>query len=375
MSVCTPLSASDNQQKLDALRQSIQAAQEQLTTQEKIKRDAADELLETERAIRTLNGKLTTLQQQLQTIEAELDQLATTYHHALSDLKSQQGQLNALLYQQYTRKPPNYFHALLNQQDPNQTLRQQYYYRQLSLARSDGIAALQHQINELKTLAQKVRIKKTALAQIEHEYSAQSRQLAQEKLTHKTMIDDASQTITHHQDEIDRLSQDEKRVTRLIAAISAVLKQADDKAIYNTRLPAPTDHATPFTSLKGQLSLPVRGELINRFGARRSGKLTWKGLFIRAAGNSDVKAIAHGRVVFADWLRGFGNLVIVEHAQNYMSLYGNNAILLKQVGDTVTAGDTIATVGSGDGNTDSGVYFELRYQGKAFDPLSWIRIE
>ena len=220
-----------------------------------------------------------------------------------------------------------------------------------------------------------MRVKKTTLASIKHEYNAQNQKLAQEKLNHKTMIDEASQAITRHQDEIGRLKQDEKRITQLVAAINTVLKQTDGTAIYNTRLPAPSDHGTPFASLKGQLSLPVQGELINRFGARRSGKLTWKGLFIRAAGDSNVKAIAPGRVVFADWLRGFGNLVIVEHTQDYMSLYGNNAVLLKQVGDTVSAGDTIATVGSGDGNTDTGVYFELRYQGKAFDPLSWIRIE
>ena len=90
---------------------------------------------------------------------------------------------------------------------------------------------------------------------------------------------------------------------------------------------------------------------------------------------NDVKAIAEGRVVFADWLRGFGNLIILDHGNAYMSLYGNNATLLKQVGNFIRGGDTIATVGNSGANVDSGLYFELRYKGKPFDPLTWVKVE
>ncbi|MEP7371060.1 MAG: peptidoglycan DD-metalloendopeptidase family protein, partial [Nitrosospira sp.] len=135
-------------------------------------------------------------------------------------------------------------------------------------------------------------------------------------------------------------------------------------------------HGSPFSSLKGRLSLPVRGELANRFGSPRAdGGITWKGLFIRSATGGDVKAIAGGRVVFADWLRGFGNLMIVDHGSSYMSLYGNNETVHKKVGDSVRGGDTIATVGNSGGNPESGLYFELRHQGKPFDPLNWVRIK
>ena len=122
------------------------------------------------------------------------------------------------------------------------------------------------------------------------------------------------------------------------------------------------------------MHLPVIGELINRFGTQRedSGAL-WKGLFIKAKTGQPVKAVASGHVVFADWLRGFGNLIIVSHDDSFMSLYGNNESLYKQVGDTVKAGDTIATVGNSGGNSEPGLYFELRYQSKPFDPLSWVR--
>ena len=117
----------------------------------------------------------------------------------------------------------------------------------------------------------------------------------------------------------------------------------------------------------------MRGELGNRFGSPRSDSgLNWKGLFIAARPGEEVHAIAAGRVVFADWLRGFGNLLIIDHGDSYMSLYGNNETLYKQVGETIRGGETIAAVGNSGGNTDSGLYFEIRYQGKPFDPLTWV---
>lgn len=189
------------------------------------------------------------------------------------------------------------------------------------------------------------------------------------------IFDRASQEITRQHNEINKLTQDEKRISRLVSEINKLLTQKSSNAVYNSQLPAPTGNNINFKSLKGKLNLPVRGKLLNRFGGQRSGKLTWRGLFINASIGSDVKAIAHGRIVFADWLRGFGNLMIIEHTQGYMSLYGNNEALLKRVGDTVRSGDTIATVGNSGGNPDAGLYFELRHKGKAFDPLTWIKIE
>lgn len=122
--------------------------------------------------------------------------------------------------------------------------------------------------------------------------------------------------------------------------------------------------------------MPVKGELANRFGSpRESGSIKWQGLFIRSAGGNEVKAIAGGEVIFADRLRGFGNLMILDHGNHYMSLYGNNAAIHKRVGSKVKSGDTIATVGNSGGNAETGLYFELRYQGKPFDPLSWVKLK
>ena len=135
--------------------------------------------------------------------------------------------------------------------------------------------------------------------------------------------------------------------------------------------PAAPDGA--FASLRGELRAPVAGKVAAKFGAKRGDGPSWKGVFIRASEGSDVHAVAAGRVVFAEWLRGFGNLIIVDHGGQYMSIYGNNQSLLKRAGDLVKAGDTIASAGNSGGNEESGLYFELRHQGRAFDPAGWVK--
>ncbi len=141
-------------------------------------------------------------------------------------------------------------------------------------------------------------------------------------------------------------------------------------------MPEPAADAGPFPGMKGRLALPVRGELANRFGApRESGGAIWKGLFIAARAGEEVRAVAAGRVVFADWMRGFGNLLIVDHGDAYMSLYGNNESLFKQVGDLIHGGEPVAAVGNSGGNPVSGLYFEIRHQGKPLDPLGWVGVK
>ena len=141
--------------------------------------------------------------------------------------------------------------------------------------------------------------------------------------------------------------------------------------------PAPPSMASnvypaSFPALRGQMHLPVEGELAARFGTNRGNGPAWKGLFIKTSEGAPVHAVAGGKVVFSEWLRGFGNLIIVDHGNQYMSIYGNNQALLKRAGDPVKAGETIASAGNSGGNEQSGLYFELRHQGRAFDPLGWM---
>jgi septal ring factor EnvC (AmiA/AmiB activator) len=138
-----------------------------------------------------------------------------------------------------------------------------------------------------------------------------------------------------------------------------------------TLAPAAPDGA--FASLKGKLAAPLAGKVAARFGAKRGDGPSWKGMFIKATEGTEVRAVAGGRIVFANWMRGFGNLIIVDHGGEYLSIYGNNQTLLKHAGDAVKAGEPIASAGNTGGNEESGLYFELRHLGKAFDPAGWVR--
>ncbi|AXA93600.1 murein hydrolase activator EnvC [Massilia sp. YMA4] len=136
---------------------------------------------------------------------------------------------------------------------------------------------------------------------------------------------------------------------------------------------APAAPPGAFASLKGQMRAPLSGRIAAKFGSKRGDGPSWKGVFILAGEGTEVHAVAGGRVVFADWLRGFGNLIIVDHGSQYMSIYGNNQSLLRRAGDVVKAGDVIAAAGNSGGNEESGLYFELRHQGRAFDPAGWVK--
>ncbi|MCU6497967.1 peptidoglycan DD-metalloendopeptidase family protein [Rugamonas sp. A1-17] len=129
----------------------------------------------------------------------------------------------------------------------------------------------------------------------------------------------------------------------------------------------------PFASLKGQLRAPVSGKVAAKFGTKRGDGPSWKGMFIRTGEGAEIRSIAGGKIIFADWLRGFGNMIIVDHGGQYWSIYGNCESLLKRVGDVVKAGDSIASAGNSGGNEESGLYFELRHQGTAFDPAGWVK--
>ncbi len=152
----------------------------------------------------------------------------------------------------------------------------------------------------------------------------------------------------------------------------APLAKRADKAADEPAEPPPPPDGQAFAGQRGKLKLPVRGELVATFGAKRADGPAWKGIFIKAAEGSEVRAAGAGEVVFADWMRGFGNLLIVDHGGQYMSIYGNNQAVLKRPGDRVKAGEVVATVGNSGGNEQSGLYFEMRHQGRAIDPLTWI---
>lgn len=369
----------DNQQNLKSLRERIQALQKDLVEKEITKNKTSDALAEVERNIRSMQQKLAKIKESDLQAKNALVQLEDQFNQLKKSIETEQHQLDKLIYHQYlvSHQTSNYLKLIINQNDPNQLMRDIHYYEQIARDWTNTIDQLQMHQSQVRMLAIESQQKKQAINLLYVESTAQQKMLEQEKSKHQVLLNQISGQITQQQREINKLQGDEKRLTELIHELNKLLvkKKSKHNAI-NNKLPDASIIGAPFSALKGKLNLPVRGKLMNRFGGQRSGKhVTWKGLFIRSDSGSEVKAISDGRIVFADWLRGFGNLIILDHSNGFMSLYGNNETLLKQVGTHIRGGDTIATVGNSDGDSDSGLYFELRHKGKPIDPMTWITIE
>lgn len=374
-------SAAAKREELRELRGRIEAMQKRLAAAEESKSEAVDALRESERAISDASRSLRELAQQSRETNLRLAELQAASSAQESRLKSQQTLLAQLLYQQYLGGRAEPLKLLFNREDPNQIARQMHYYSHVSRARSELIGSLRLDLARVQELARETAAKAAELTAIAAEQAAQRQRLEQEKRARGLVLTRISRDIQKQKREIGTLQRDENRLARLIEQLGRIISRTPPPRapagprLRNERVPDASGSGSPFQALKGRLALPVRGELGNRFGSQRSdGGVVWKGLFIASRPGEEVKAIAAGRVVFADWLRGFGNLLIIDHGDSYMSLYGNNETLYKQVGETISGGETIAAVGNSGGNADSGLYFEMRHQGKPFDPLTWVNV-
>lgn len=362
------------QEKLDNLRQRISALQHELEKTSESKSEASDALRESERAISNSNRTLAALAQQQRDAKRTLNLLQQQTQQMEAGMQGQQALLGKLLFQQYLGGKQEYLKLLLNSRDPNQVAREMQYYEYIARSRAAWINTLRGNLEQLNALAQQTRQKGVEIAALQAEEKLQKHTLEKDQLARRKVLTRYALQLKQQRHKIGRLQRDENRLAQLIDKLSEMLSQSRDEGVFNNdQLPDDRFDGKPFAQLKGKLVLPVKGKVGNKFGsARPDSTVQWKGLLVRAASGQAVKAIAAGRVVFADWLRGFGNLLIIDHGQGYMSLYGNNETLYKQVGDTLSGGDTVAAVGNTGGNEDSGLYFELRHKGKPLDPMKWI---
>ncbi len=360
---------------LDALRGRIDALKQNLSGAEEDRTEASDALRESERGVSEANRVLRNLGAQQRAARADLDRLGKQSKQLERTIASQQRELGQLLAMRHVSGRQDYLRLLLSGRDPNQTARELYYFGYVSRAQAEFIGALRKNLAGLAQLTQEARGKSAELAEVEAGQRAGRKELLAQQAERRRVLAKLATRIRSQRIEIKSLQRDETRLSRLIEEIGKAVSPGSGRW-RNDKLPESGRSGGTFDSLKGKLRLPTKGELINRFGSPRSGSgLSWKGLFIRGASGQEVRAVAAGRVVFAEWMRGFGNLLIVDHGQSYLTIYGNNEALLKQVGDEVASGDVIATVGNSGGNPDSGLYFETRYQGKAFDPLRWVSLK
>ena len=362
------------QEELDNLRKHISVLQKELEKTSESQSEATDQLRESERAISNSKRKLAELSLQHRAADHTLGKLRQQAQQLERDMQSQQAMLSKLLYQQYLGGKQEYFKLLLNNHDPDQAAREMRYYEYIARGRSTWLNMLRVNLAQLNEVVQQTQQKSGEIAALQEEENAQQKILEKDKLARQQVISQFAQQLKQQRHEIGRLQRDENRLSQLVAKLSKILTRQKGKGVFNNdKLPDNRFDGKPFEQLKGKLTLPVMGEVVNKFGsARPDSTVLWRGLLLRAASGQPVKSVAAGRVVFADWLRGFGNLLIIDHGKGYMSLYGNNETLYKQVGDVLRGGDTVAAVGNSGGNEDSGVYFELRHRGEPLDPIKWI---
>jgi septal ring factor EnvC (AmiA/AmiB activator) len=348
------------QDDLEKLRKRIATMQQGFDKANESKAEAADALRESERAISDSNRALEQLAQQQRAAKKELQSLQQRADTLNKEMQGQQSLLGRLFYQQYIDGgDQDYLKMLLNNNDPNQVARDLQYYQYIARNRAETLKSLRGSLSKLKTVTEQARAKSEEIASLQADERKELQQLEKDKRARLQTLGKIAAQLKQQRREIGRLQRNENHVSQLVDKLAHVLPGLDGK---------------PFSALKGKLAMPIKGKVSNRYGTRRpESTLAWTGWFLRAPTNQPVKAIAAGRVVYADWLRGFGNLLIIDHGQGYMSLYGNNETLLKQAGDTVGSGDTVAAVGNSGGNADSGLYFELRFEGKPFDPGKWIK--
>lgn len=377
---------SDVQQRLEALKKELDNSQE-------AHKDAADALKESERAISEANKKLYQITQQQQQNKKTLSQLEAQSLSVNGTLAEQQKLLSNQLYEQYIHGQQSYVQMILQSENPSEIARDVHYFSYVAKARAELINKMQGNLDRINKLNNETAKALKEVAELKLRQMEERKVLENQKQAKSKVVKSLSQQIASQRGEIKKLARDEKRLSQLVERLAKIIpakpkrklaknntandrsepaRKRNEVVANNDAVPTYEPGGASFATLKGKLRLPVRGEVTNRFGASREDSgISWKGLFIKASEGAEVKSVASGQVVFADWLRGFGNLIIVDHGDGYMSLYGNNQAVLKQVGDNVKTGDVLASVGNSGGNETNGLYYELRRQSRPFDPLSW----
>lgn len=372
--ILTGTVSASQQDELENLRRRIADMQSEIARTSESKTEAADALRASELAISDSNRKLSELTDQQREADLKLNALQSNQQQLNQSLSRQQLLLGKLLYQQYMGSKHEYLKLMLDNQEPNKVARDLQYFQYIARNRAAWLGSLRSNLNALNSVSQQVHAQSETLVKLRTEQASQKDKLKQDQRERQQVLGQVSKQLILQRREITRMQRDENRLANLVVKISEMLAKPKSKSLFhNDNIPENRFDGKPFEQLMGRLALPIKGEISNKFGATRpDSTVVWKGIFIRSASGQTVKTVAAGRVVFADWLRGFGNLLIVDHGNAYMSLYGNNETLYKRVGDELHGGDTIATVGNSGGNADSGLYFELRHESKPLDPLKWL---
>jgi septal ring factor EnvC (AmiA/AmiB activator) len=389
-----------------------------LDARESDRKEAADALKVSETAISQISRRIAELAAELKKAQSELTDLQRQITLQQRTLSVRRDELSDQLRRQYS-SGLSPWSALLSGDDPQELGRNLAYLDYVSKARADTVAALKQDIERLAQLEARADVRQKDVARLVSETAQQKDALEAQKKERATVLARIEGQMQAQRTEAARLGQDEKRLSGLITDLEGQLKAAQqaaaeaerreqearkielarkekaqreaeearrvaeaDKRRQATEQAAQTEAAAQSDSdtaslaagkgLSKSVRWPIRGTIMARFGTDRPEGGVWRGILVRAASGAAVQVVGNGTVVYSNWLRGFGNLLIIDHGQEYLSVYAYNQSLLKQVGDTVRAGDTVALAGSTGGQVDSALYFEIRHRGVAVDPIAYL---
>ena len=399
-----PVSADERtaaQQQLQQASKDIAELQQLMQQLQKEKSGVQKALQKTETEMGTLEKQVQELQKQLKDGEGELDRLDDE-KKKLQSARIEQQKLIAIqvraAYQSGNQEP---LRLLLNQQQPEKFSRTLTYYEYLGKARLEQLSTFNETLRQLANVEQAIVTQQAQLSEQKTSLDQQREKLATLRQERRSALAKLNKEYSAGGSKLKARKQEQTQLNKLLKTIEETLaRQAREAELARqqallaqppTRTPskgAPVEqgplvsssassYGGPINKARGKLPWPVNGRLMARFGSARGddSRSTWDGVMISATAGSPVKAVHGGRVVFADWLRGAGLLVILDHGDGYLTLYGHNQSLLKNPGDVVQAGEAIATVGSTGGQQTPALYFAIRQQGRPVNPVQWCRAQ
>ena len=362
----SPDAIDDTAEQISALRAEIASVQERLASQEDDRDELQAALREAETQMSVLDQQLSKLNGERAQLQQKIDQLDQEGEQLRSAQQQRADTIDASIQQLWLLQQGGGFRVWLGDQNPEDVARNLAYFQMVIEAQQQSIDAYE---KGLEALA----LNRDTIAQTESELQAQSEAveaardaLATQREARQVALAAINQKVESDQQRLAVLIQDRERLDALLAELEALATAA--APVMN-----PAADLQPFAETKGTLAMPVSGSLTNRFGERRNADIRWKGWLIAAEEGEPVRAVHGGQVIYADWLRGQGLLMVVDHGDGWLSLYGQNHSLLRGVGERVNAGDVIARAGASGGSELSGLYFEIRHDGQPLDPTEWIR--
>jgi septal ring factor EnvC (AmiA/AmiB activator) len=350
--------------ELKAVRSQIEKMQADMERDAGKRDKLSKELEESEKTVGTARGELDQLRRERAVHAAKRAELASQRLREQGELEKDRGALAGQLRAAYMIGRQEPLKLLLNQHEPSELGRVLVYYQYFGRARAAQIAAIDAHLGELATLDEGLAAEEQRLAALEEQQQGELSRLQSARERRGRALVSLDAETKNRAQELDRLKDQQGGLEKLIRELRRALERLDK---------FPTDSKDAFAKLRGKLAWPVAGKLVASFGQTRAGGLKWDGVLLAGAQGTPVRAIYHGRVVYADWLSGLGLLTIIDHGDGYLSLYGHNERLFKEVGERVTAGDTIATLGDSGGRPSPGLYFEIRKGGHPIDPRPWFK--